>query len=107
MIDKTIKSAFNVCATICGQDGIISSKEELCLIAHFSELFGLHDQDFEYLFDDFFDSNSTFDDFLEAITDKELRQKIITIAEASASADGLDIKENIALNRAKLVWGLV
>lgn len=101
-----IKSAFNVCATICAQDGIISSQEESCLTSHFSDLLGLRNQDFDVLFDDFFESESTFDDFLEAITDKELRKSIIFIAQESASADGLDIKENIALNRARLVWGL-
>lgn len=103
---KQIKSAFNVCATICGQDGIISSQEELSLISHFSDFFGLQKQDFDALFDEFFESESTFDDFLKAINEKELRNNILFIAKESASADGLDIKENIALNRAKLVWGI-
>ena len=44
--------------------------------------------------------------YINVITDKELQRLIIDISESSAAADGTDVRENIALQRTKLLWGL-
>ena len=106
MIDNCTKTAFNICACICAQDGIISSQEEASLIANFKLQFQINDDDVEALFDDFFESTLHIDSYLKKVTDTDLRKKITAIAQSSAAADGLAIKENIALERIKMIWGL-
>ena len=106
MVDDNTKAAFNICACICAQDGIISSQEEASIAASFKSQFQINDDDVEALFDDFFESTLHIDAYLEKVTDADLRKKISAIAESSAAADGLALKENIALERARMIWGL-
>ena len=106
MVDKEVKAAFYVCASICGKDGIISELEELTIIQKFMSNFGLNESDLEQLFEDFFNSKHHIDEYLKRVTTKSLRGLIYEIARVSATSDDLDVRENIALERARLVWGL-
>jgi hypothetical protein len=42
---------------------------------------------------------------LDQVSDINLKKFTINLCEFSASADGLDIKENIALHKVKLILG--
>ena len=106
MINEEIEAAFNICACICGKDGVISSEEEAAITEKFMSVFNLCDEEINTLFDLFFESKGQIDIALERLKDKDLRRLIIDISAFSAAADGMDVRENIALQRAKLVWGL-
>ena len=106
MISEKIEAAFNICACICGKDGIISSEEEEAITQKFKSAFNLCVEDINTLFDRFFESKVQIDNYVNVITDKELQRLIVDISEFSAAADGMDVRENIALQRTKLLWGL-
>lgn len=106
MTNDEIEAAFNICACICGQDGIISSEEEESITQKFESVFDVCAEDIDTLFDRFFESKAHVDHYINVITDKELQRLIIDISESSAAADGTDVRENIALQRTKLLWGL-
>lgn len=106
-MDKNeIEAAFNICVAICGQDGIVSSQEEDAIIQNFKSIYNLSDSTLSTLFENFFESKIHIDEYLGQITDAAKQQQILRISELSAAIDDLDIRENIALQRAKLVWGI-
>jgi|TARA_B110000238_G_C16105339_1_gene430150 hypothetical protein len=105
MIDKEIRAGFYVCASICGQDGIISETEELALVQKFTATFNLNESEIEQLFENFFSSDENFDEYLNKVVDADLRLLIYKIAKYSAAADELEVRENIALERSRLTWG--
>lgn len=84
------------CLAICGHDGLISQGEEKCLFELFSDHYSIDKQTFDLVVDKFFESNSTLEDFLSKISDQKM---ILSWAEKAAQADGLDIRENIALQK--------
>lgn len=106
MNNDDVESAFNICVSICGQDGVISHQEEEAIIDKFKSLFELGDDDFDDLFDNFFATNDHIDSYLEKVTNVDLQRKILLISEYSAAIDGFDVRENIAFQRVKLVWGI-
>ena len=106
VINEEIEAAFNICACICGKDGIISREEEEAITQKFKSAFNLCVEDINTLFDRFFESKVQIDNYVNVITDKELQRLIVDISEFSAAADGMDVRENIALQRTKLLWGL-
>ena len=106
MVDKKVRAGFYVCASICGQDGIISEAEELGLVQNFIDNFGLNESELDQLFDDFFNSTNNFDDYLKQVLDTDLRVLILKIAKDTAASDELEIRENIALKRAGIIWEL-
>lgn len=104
MVDKEVRAGFYVCASICGQDGIISEAEELALVQNFMDNFSLNESELDQLFDDFFYSTNNFDDYLKQVLDIDLRVLILRIAKDTAASDELEIRENIALKRAGIIW---
>lgn len=84
------------CLAICGHDGYISKREEECLFELFSGHYSVDKQTFDSIVDKFFESNSTLEDFLSKISDHKM---VLSWAEKAAQADGLDIRENIALQK--------
>ena len=84
------------CLAICGHDGLISQGEEECLFEIFREYYSVNRNAFDLIVDKFFESNSTLEDLLSKISDQQL---VLAWAEKAAQADGLDIRENIALQR--------
>ena len=60
---------------------------------------------FESALTEFLDSNDQIEDYLAIIEGETLRQFTLELAEISASADGLEIRENIALEKVYMIWG--
>lgn len=97
----------NVAACICAKDGIISEVEEQSMFDIISERFpDFKAGDFDAAMDAFFNSDDQIEDYLLLIDDEGLRQFTLALAADSAGADGLDIRENIALEKAYSFWGI-
>jgi hypothetical protein len=95
-----------VAACVCGKDGVISQTEEEAILASISSEYPSYSlKRFNQTLDDFFDDDLQLEDYLERISDLSLKTFTINLCEFSASADGLDIKENIALHKVKLILG--
>lgn len=101
------KNCIKIAACICAKDGVISSAEEQEMFGALCSRFPDVDQShFEVALVEFFDSDEQIESYLERISDGELRVFALRLAEVSASADGLDIRENIALEKAYAFWGV-
>lgn len=101
------KSCIKVAACICAKDGVISELEESelykCSMQEFPEIDkGI----FESALDEFFEADDQIEKYLSLIDDENLRRITLTLSQKSASADGLDARENIALAKACLIWGI-
>jgi len=103
-IDSQLKNGIFVCLAICAADGLISGEEEQCLEKEFEKDFGIASKDFQRVIDLYFTSNHQLEAFLLSVDDVSLRTKIIEIARLAAAADGLQINENIALQKAEAFW---
>lgn len=96
-----------VAACICGKDGVISELEEKAMFQFVKDKFpDFSGDNMELALTEFFGSSEQIEDYLALIDDIALREFTLELAKKSASADGLDIKENIALEKAYLIWGL-
>ncbi len=107
MLEQNIVTGVKIAACVCGKDGIISQAEEdmmFKLVSNKYADFSL--SDFDSIIDDFFDSEKQIEDYLLEITDSETRHFVLELSAVSASADGLDIRENIALNKIAILWGI-
>ena len=93
---KNFENNLLFCLAVCGYDGFISQAEEDCLFKLFSEHYSVDKLIFDSVVDKFFESNSTLEDFLSKISNQDL---VLSWAEKAAGADGLDIRENIALQK--------
>lgn len=102
ILDLVIK----IVACVCGKDGLISQAEEDAIFNGIKQTTSDYSfERFNKVLDIFFDENYQIEDYLIKITDSELSTFIINLCESSASADGLDIKENIALDKVKIILG--
>ncbi len=105
MHKNDISNIIKIAAYICGKDGIISQAEEEKIFELVSSKYpSLNIEDFEATLDEFFDSSDKFEDYLDLIQDEEIRLFTLCVSGQSASVDGLDIKENIALLKAYSYW---
>ncbi|MBH0029052.1 MULTISPECIES: hypothetical protein [unclassified Pseudoalteromonas] len=101
---KLIDCAVKIAACVCGKDGVISHTEELAIYEYVNTRFSEYSQErFNDTLDEFFDENHQIEMYLNNITDINLKKFIINLCEFSAGSDGLDIKENIALDKVKIV----
>ena len=104
---EKIRACIQIAACICGKDGVISELEEQAIVTLVSERFpDFTLDDIERALSDFFNSNQQIEDYLILVDDVEHRRFALYLAEKSASADGLNVKENIALEKAYLVWDI-
>ena len=102
-----IKACIKVAASACGEDGVISSEEEAEMLRLLKERFSeMTDSFHEEVMIEYFDEERPIEEYLELIQDTELRHFALQLAETSASADGLDARENVALERAYAFWGM-
>lgn len=62
-------------------------------------------EDFEEIISDFFNSDDQLEDYLSKVVDLNLREFALSLSEKSASQDGLDPRENLALMKVKSLWG--
>ena len=107
MKNNNVVVSLKIAACICGKDGLISLAEEQKMFQLISEKFPEFSfDDFEAVINEFFDSNDQIEDYLSKVNDQEMRQFTLELSEASASVDGLDIRENIALKKAYQIWGV-
>ena len=101
------REIIQVAACICAKDGFLSESEEAKLFQLSQSLFGdLTPNEFEQILIDFFNSEDQIEDYLKRVDDPGSREIALQIAEQSASEDGLEIRENIALKKARLIWGI-
>ena len=105
MTSPDLKICINIAAIVCSQDGLISMSEE----DHMHEILctrfnNLARQDFDKLIEEFFDSAPMLEECCALVEDPELKTFIVGLCEKSASSDGLDIRENIALQRLLSIW---
>ena len=99
-------NCIKVAACICAKDGVISELEEQAIFKIVIEHYpSVKADDIELAINEFFSSNVQIEEYLALIEDRDLRNFTLSLAEKSASADGLVIKENIALQKAYLIWG--
>ena len=102
-----IVKCLKVAVCICAKDGVISEAEEVMMfkiVSYKCPEFLI--EDFEQVLDGYFDSDDQIEDYLNQINSKELREFTLELSEKSASADGLDLRENIALSKAYTYWGI-
>lgn len=106
MLDDQELACLMIAAGVCAQDGLISQAEEEVLFKEFKKRYPiLQLEEFDSYLDSFFESNRMIEDYLIKVKDKKLRTFVIKASKKSASADGLDIRENIALQKVIKYWG--
>lgn len=91
-----IENNLMLCLAICGQDGLISKSEEECLFKIFSENCSLTRPQFEAIVNMFFESEDSLEQLLRKSSD---RSALLKWAKEAAQVDGLDFRENIALQK--------
>ncbi len=100
LLDFSIK----VAACVCGKDGVISKSEEneiFRIVNSINESF-CKDR-FERIINEYFDESHHIEYYLSKIINYELKKFTIDLCRKSASIDGLEIKENIALDKVVLI----
>lgn len=98
--------AVKVAACVCGKDGVISEAEEQEIYRIVSENNSAYSLNrFNQAIDDFFDESLQLEDYLENISGLEHKILTINLSKSSASADGLDINENLALQKVEIILG--
>lgn len=104
---ENIKACVKVAACVCGKDGVISQIEELKMLEMLTEHFPeCGNEVFEQALDEFFESDQQIEDYLALVRDHDLRRFTLELAETSAAADGLDPRENVALEKSFVIWGV-
>lgn len=97
----------NIAACICAKDGVISGVEENAMFRIIHDRFPEFTIDrFDLALTEYFTSNKQIEDYLALVDNEELQRFTLYLAEESASADGLEIRENIALEKAYMIWGI-
>lgn len=92
-----------IAACVCGKDGVITQLEEEAMISNLLLEYPNYSADrFNKVIDDFFDEDKQIEDYLSQLSGLKLSDFTVKLCEISASADGLDIKENIALDKVKV-----
>jgi len=93
---ENIANDLMLCLAICGQDGLVSESEEERLFCIFNKNLNLGRQEFDAIVELFFASNYS----LEQLFSKSSgHSDLLEWAKDAASADGLDIRENIAYQK--------
>ena len=101
------KACINVAACVCAKDGVISEAEEREMYKILKTEFPNSDEAaFDGALTEFFDSEEQIEAYLAQIEDEKQRVFTLALAEASAAADGLATRENIALERVYMTWGI-
>jgi hypothetical protein len=104
---NSVENCINLVACICAKDGVISQVEEDKMFELISKKYtDISFSMFDKVLDIFFESDEQLENYLEKITDKDLQVYALETAKISASIDGLEINENIALSKAAIIWGI-
>lgn len=95
-----------IAACVCGKDGVISQAEETKMFELITEIAPSYSADhFDKVLDAFFNEDTQIEEYLGLINGGKPKALCIELCKKSASADGLDIKENIALQKVKSILG--
>ena len=100
-MDKQIEAQINLALAICAHDGLISDAEIASLVSQYSDSEKITKSEIEQLVDAFFDDDKTLEELILLVDDLEYA---LQVSENAASADGLDIRENFALQRCKRLF---
>jgi hypothetical protein len=104
MTEKDIACVMIV-ACVCAQDGLISQSEERVMLDGFRKKYPeISEEKFDEFMDKFFNSTEVIEDYINKVDDSELRTFTLFLAKKSASIDGLDFRENIALQKISSIW---
>jgi hypothetical protein len=107
MIENSLSACIKIAACICARDGVISEVEEKTILSVLTQRYPeFGPSEFELALDEFFRSDEQIEDYLALIDKDELRQFALELSEISAGADGLEPRENIALEKAYIIWGI-
>ena len=91
---------------ISAQDGVISETELDTAYKLINDQFDkISKQKFEELIDEFFNEDYALEEYLLKLNDSDEFQEILKISYKSATSDGLDIRENLAFDKACKHWG--
>lgn len=101
-MEREIQAQIHLALAICAHDGFISDTEVASLRSYYCEAGKVTEAELELLVDEFFEHDFTLEQLFTAVEDQEFT---LGIAAAAASADGLDIRENFALERCRQFIG--
>lgn len=105
MSERKIEIGIILCLIVCGRDGILASDELDVIYDEFLLIDELLDRSFfEKLIERYFDESPTITSQAEKLTDIKYQENVLRIARKSAAADGLDVMENVALEKLKKEW---
>ena len=91
---------------ISAQDGVISETElDTAYKLINDQVDKISKQKFEELIDEFFNEDYALEEYLLKLNDSDEFQEILKISYKSATSDGLDIRENLAFDKACKHWG--
>ena len=91
---------------ISAQDGVISETELDTAYKLINDQFDkISKQKFEELIDEFFNEDYALEEYLLKLNDSDEFQEILKISYKSATSEGLDIRENLAFDKACKHWG--
>ena len=98
-----LASAVNLCLYICAHDGLLSEKEEYEIAQLFSKHFALDIEVFSSIAEEFFSSSELVENVVSDLSGTERVPIVLEIAHIAAASDGLDIRENLALQKVKIL----
>ncbi|MCE0557309.1 hypothetical protein [Motilimonas sp. E26] len=88
-------------------DGVLSEEEESQLIKSCLRNFPSIDQKkIDFWIEKFFEEDLLLEDYCDKIAELEDRLTALNIATETASADGLELRENLALSRVMNYWDI-
>ena len=102
----SVKKVVKLVACVAAQDGIISKVELDTAFKLINEsIENINKDSFDSCISEFFEEESTLEDYLLAIPKKYNPEIILEICYKSATSDGLEIRENLAFDKACKFWG--
>ena len=104
MSDLHWKAKVIIC--ISAQDGVLHQSELNTAFELINEHLGnISQQKFDELIEEFFNEDYVLEEYLLKISNSDDFQTILKISYKSATSDGLDIRENLAFDKACKHWG--
>tara|TARA_B100000700_G_scaffold13300_1_gene13364 strand:+ start:302 stop:634 length:333 start_codon:yes stop_codon:yes gene_type:complete len=101
----SVKKVVKLVACVAAQDGIISKVELDTAFKLINEsIENINKDSFDSCISEFFEEESTLEDYLLAISKKYNPEIILEICYKSATSDGLEIRENLAFDKACKFW---
>jgi len=101
------KSLVKIALYISCNDGVLSEIEETELIKLTLEHFPKLDEALVFRWvDEFFEEEKQLEFYCSEVSQKDQQLLVIKLSIASAAADGLNAKENLALSRVMNFWGI-